>query len=394
MRLLFINQYFPPDATNSAHLLGELSEDLAEFHEVTVVAGQPSYNPAAGAKEPEGVRVFRPWSSSFNRSTMAGRLLNYATFLVSSVLSALRVPRVDLVVTMTDPPIIGAVGWLASVRHRCPFVMVYQDVFPDIAVALGKMQSRKAAAVWRWVNRQLRKRATRIVVVGRDMKEKLRTDGVDDSKLVYLPNWASPQDSSKTQLDEVRNSQGWNGHFVVMHAGNVGLAQNLPFVIDAAEMVRDDKDVLFVFLGDGAAKDSLLREARRRKLDSIVFLPYQPKPEAQELMAAADVHLISLAPGMFGCAAPSKTYGILASGRPAIGALEAGSEIALTLEEYQCGVRVDPDDPVGLSDAIRRLKAADLDEMGGRGRKALEARFQRTLVTSQYRKLFEEVTRS
>ncbi|MGH2750693.1 MAG: glycosyltransferase family 4 protein [Actinomycetota bacterium] len=321
---------------------------------------------------------------------MSGRLLNYASFLVTSLLKSLLQPRPDLVVTMTDPPMIGLIGWLASARYRCPHVVVCQDVFPDIAVALGKMRSPFAIAVWRKLNRRLRRRAARVIVVGRDMRMKLQREGLPEDKLVYIPNWAAPQVVDKRATAEVREHQRWSGRFVVMHAGNVGIAQNLMVVIEAAELLRGDPDILFVFMGDGAAKPRLEQEVTRRRLDSVKFLPYQPKAQAQAVMAAADMHLISLAPGLLGCATPSKTYGILATGRPAVAAVEAGSEVALTIEELGCGMRSEPE-PQCLAETIAKMKVSPLDEMGRRGGKGLEERFQRSRLTSRYIAVFEEI---
>jgi len=123
-RLLLLNQYFPPDASATAHLLGELASDLAERHETWVVAGRPSYNPAAGAQPPEGVRVLRARSTRFDRSTMAGRLANYISFVVGAAVNAIRMPRPDVIVAFTDPPVIGLLGAALAALRRRPFVYV------------------------------------------------------------------------------------------------------------------------------------------------------------------------------------------------------------------------------------------------------------------------------
>src|SRR5438034_6038625 len=188
MRVLFVNQYFPPDASATAHLLGELTEDLAlNHHEVWVVAGRPSYNPTAGPLIPARVDVRRAVSTSFDRSTMLGRSLNYASFLLGSLYQTLRGPAPDVVVAMTDPPIIGAVAALAARSWRRPFVQVYQDLYPDIAVALGHVRSRRAIRAWRRLNQLVRGEATRIVVVGRDMRARLEADGVPAERIDWLP---------------------------------------------------------------------------------------------------------------------------------------------------------------------------------------------------------------
>src|SRR5919198_6481114 len=189
MRILFVNQYFPPDTTNTAYLLGELCEDLARDHEVWVVAGRPSYNPEASRYRPRGIRIRRAWSTAFSRAGMGGRLLNYASYLVSSLLAALRVPRPDVVVALTDPPVIGAIALAVARRHRIPFVQVYMDIYPDVGMALGRMDHPLVVRAWRRFNRVIRSRAACVVAIGRDIIEKLEREGVDPMKAAFIPNW-------------------------------------------------------------------------------------------------------------------------------------------------------------------------------------------------------------
>jgi colanic acid biosynthesis glycosyl transferase WcaI len=296
-----------------------------------------------------------------------------------------------VIVTMTDPPIVGLIGVFAAVRHRRPFVLICHDVYPDIAVAVGKLRSRWAARAWRVLNGVVRQRARRIVVVGRDMAEKLALEGVEPTKLAYIPAWANDQDVDERAVAAARREMGW-GHdtFIVMHAGNMGLSQNLAPVVDAAERLRERNDIRVVFVGDGAAKPRLVGAARRRGLENVSFLPYRPKDEAQALMAAADVHLVSLVPGLRGCATPSKTYGIMAAGRPFIAAVDAGSEPDRIASEFGCGMRTDPGDAEGLARAILAMRAQAVDDMGRRARRGFEARFRRATGTSAITRLLEE----
>jgi glycosyltransferase involved in cell wall biosynthesis len=391
MRVLFVNQYFPPDASNSAHILGELAEDLAAHHEIQVLAGRPSYSAGATSFRPRGVDVVRVRSTQFDRKSILGRLTNYVSFCILSPLRACLLPRPDLVVTMTDPPVVGFVGLLAARRHRRPLIQISHDVYPEIAVALGKLRSPLVIGVWRRVNRLIRSAATSIVVVGRDMRERLIADGVDPAKIVVVPTWASEQPLDMQARERVRERMGWTERFVVMHAGNAGLAQNLDVVLDAAADLRDESDVLVVILGDGAAKPALELRARREGLRNVVFLPHCPRDEAQELMAAADVHVVSLMPGLWGCAAPSKTYGIMAAGRPFIAVVDEGSEPARIAQDFDCGVHVPAGDGAGLAQAARRMRGESLDEAGTRALDAFRRLYTRDRSTAATRRHFENV---
>jgi colanic acid biosynthesis glycosyl transferase WcaI len=394
MRVLFVNQYFPPDASATAYLLGELSEDLARCHEVWVVAGRPSYNPESGSFAPKGVHVVRSWSTTFARGGMIGRLCNYGTYVLSSAFESLRAPRPDVVVAMTDPPIVGLVGLLAARRHRAPFVYVCQDIFPDVGIALKRMDAPFAVWAWRRLNRLLRGGAARVVAIGRDMAEVLRSEGVPQEKIVVLPNWANDARPAETAIAEARRSAGWDGRFVVMHGGNIGLAQRLDVVVEAADLLRDRDDIRFAFLGDGAARRSLQHEAERLGLSNIEFLPYRPKADAQATLAAADLHLISLAPGLLGCVVPSKLYGILALGRPFVAAVEHGSEIDRVCDETRAGVRTEPGDAKGMAIAISEFADGIQDgaAAGARGRTEFVARYERSMATAGYLRLMESLS--
>ena len=394
MRVLVVNLYYPPDAAASAYLLGELTEDLARHHEIHVVAGRPSYDPDTATYRPTGVEVTRVTTTAFSRVGIPGRLANYASFAVMATVRACLVPRPDVVVTMTDPPIAGVIGMIAAARHRLPFVQICHDVYPDIAVTLGKMRGRRATRLWRTMNGVVSRRAQRLVVVGRDMAEKLGREGVEAAKLAYIPAWANDQTLDEEEIARTRRAQGWEDDFVVMHAGNMGLAQNLDVLVDAAERLRDHTDIRLLFLGDGAAKPRLVSEARRRGLDNLVFLPYRPKDEAQALMSAADIHVVSLVPGLWGCATPSKVYGIMAAGRPYVAAVDAGSEPDRIASELGCGVRTEAGDSAALAQAILAMRSAPVEEMGRRARKGFEERFRRSVATTATRELLEDVVDS
>jgi len=400
MRILVLNQYFHPDQASTGQVLTELCEDLAEHHDVTVVAGRPSYDPVGRgptrgfvSEDHHGpVRVLRTWSTTFPRRSMAGRLWNYATYLASCLAGALRAERPDVILTMTDPPLVAAAAMALSEARSIPFVYVSQDVFPDVGVVLGRMRSRALVRGLAALNRALRTRASAVVAIGRDMERRLAALGVPPAKIRVIPNWADgslirPLDGAS----RLRLEQGWQDRFVVMHSGNVGLSQELGVLLEAADRLRGHEDVAFAIVGNGAAKVGLQREAARRRLGNVRFLPYRPKEELSDSLGAADVHVVSLRRGLAGCIVPSKVYGIMAAGRPFIGAVEESSEVAMIIREHECGARIDPNDPDALARAILKMRETPRDAMGKRGRLAFERLFDRPIATEAYRELLEEV---
>jgi glycosyltransferase involved in cell wall biosynthesis len=391
MRILIINQYFPPDVSNTAYLLGELAEDLAARHDVTVVVGRPSYNPEASSFVPRGPRVARVRSTGFDRSSLWGRAANYLSYLAGSLVRAMALPRPDVVVTMTDPPVIGVIGTLVSLRYRRPHVHVCHDLYPDIAIALGTLQPGMATRIWSRVNSFVWSRADVVCAVSRDMRAKLVARGVPAGRVEVVPTWATAQAADAEGVARTRSEMGWDGRTVVMHAGNLGLAQDAITIVRAARRLREHDDIAVVFLGDGAGKRALVDVVAGEGLDNVTFLSHRPKPEAQRLMEAADLHVVSLVPGLSGCAAPSKTYGIMAAGRPYVAAVDAGAEPQLIAAEFDCGAHVPPGDPAALAEAILELRDRDLDAMGARGRAALEQGYSRATVVRRFESIVQDV---
>jgi len=328
-------------------------------------------------------------SLAFARASLAGRALNYLSYLALSLIAALRSSRPDVIVAQTDPPIIGAIAAIAAARFRCRFVFICHDVHPDIGIAMGVMRNRVLIVAWRAINHFIRRRADRIVVVGRDMGDKLEREGVDRRKLVYVPTWSSDDATDAATVARLRDELGWGERFVVMHAGNIGLAQNIEIFPRVAERLWDEHEILIVLLGDGAARPALERTIVARRLSNVQLLPYQPRRQAHALMAAADVHVVSLIPGLWGCAAPSKTYAVLAAARPLVAAVDAGSEPARIVEEWRCGAVVAPGDDRAVAAALIALRGASRAEMGDRARAAFEANYSAASCIARLRAAVE-----
>jgi glycosyltransferase involved in cell wall biosynthesis len=400
VRILFLNQYFHPDRSATSQLLAELCEDLAEHHDVFVVTGRPSYNAAHDtrsrglvSRELLGrVRVARVWSTTFDRAAgIPGRLTNYGTYLTSSIAGAFAVARPDVVVALTDPPPVGLIGALTAKARRIPFVLVVKDLFPEVAVQLGALRSPSAIAGLRAARGLLLRASDRVISIGRDMDRRLLDLGVPRDRIETIHDWSDGRVVHPLDRPSLlRTRYGWQDRFVVMHSGNVGLSQDLETVIEAADLLRHEPDVVFAIVGEGASKASLQTAVLERGLGNVEFLPFQDREDLSESLGAADVHLVGLQRGLAGAIVPSKVYGILAAGKPYLAAVEAGTEPALIAEEAGCGLRVEPGDASALADGVVAMREADLTTMGKRGREALEARFDRWYAADRYERALRE----
>ena len=401
MHIVFFNRSYWPDVTATGQLLTELAEDLVGHHgcEVTVVAGYPVRG--AGrlpAKESRnGVSIIRAAGTTFDPSRFAGRVANYLSYFASACAAALTLRRPDVVIALTDPPIVGLAALLAARRAAARFVFLCQDVFPEVARLLEDFHNEAMNAALDRVNRFLLRRADAVIAIGETMRRRLIDEkGAKPETVAVIHNWA---DCALLRPDvdaqAFARTHGLSGRFVVMHAGNIGLSQNLDIVLAAAEELRDHDAIRFVFIGDGARRAALELAARNRGLDNILFLPYQPRGDMSSSYAAADVFLISLKEGLAGYIVPSKLYSILAAGKPYVAAVEAASEVAEITNRYGCGVVVAPGDGKELAVRILGLYGdpSMLIRLGQRARQA-GLMFDRPRQVSAYASLLNQIARA
>jgi colanic acid biosynthesis glycosyl transferase WcaI len=358
------------------------------------VTGYPVQGgPALPSRETRnGVRIVRARGTTFSPRQFTGRALNYVTYFVTALWCAIRMPRQDVAIALTDPPIIGLAA-LAS-RPRRGMVFYCQDIFPEVAGLLQDFHSPAINAVLERLNRFLVSRATRIITLGDTMTSRLvHGKGAAPAKITVIHNWA---DTSAIVPSPKQNafavSHGLDTKFVMLHAGNIGLSQNLDVVIDAAGLLTSRPDILVLFIGDGNRRAALEAEVARRRLTNVRFLPFQPRDQLRWTYASSDVCLVSLKPGLAGYIVPSKLYPILAAGRPYIAAVEPLTEVAALTERHRCGVVIEPGDAAQLADAIARLadQRADREAMGVRARMAA-ALFDRERQVAAHAQLLEEV---
>ena len=226
-RLLVLNQYYWPGVEATANLLTELCEALAEDYDVTVIAGATRDAPP-GWETRNGVRVVRVHSTSYDRTRLSRRAANYFTYLVDSVREGLATDVPDVVLSMTDPPFIGAAAELVARRFGAPCVVVSQDVFPEIAVEVGRLRNPLLIGVLSQLVRFYLTRADRVIAIGETMRRRLEIKGAPPERLRVIPNWVDTQRLVPRPRDNPwARENGFVGRFIVMHSGNVGHAQNL-----------------------------------------------------------------------------------------------------------------------------------------------------------------------
>jgi putative colanic acid biosynthesis glycosyltransferase WcaI len=397
-RLLVLNQYYWPGIEATAQLLTDLCEALGQDADVTVITG------ILHGREDEprrlvrnGVEIIRVPSTSFERSKLLARATNYVTYLTNSLLRGLRVPKPDIVLCMTDPPIVADVALLVARRYRAPLIVISQDVFPEIAVQLERLENPVVMRLLRSLVSLYLRRADRIVAIGDTMRQRLEEKGAPADRIRVIPNWVDTERlAPRDRANEWARNIGLDEKFVVMHSGNVGHAQDLDSLVRAATFLRDLDDLSIVIIGTGARHSELVALAELLEVDQVGFLYFQSRGVLPQSLSAADVHVVGLAPGLAGYVVPSRLYGILAVARPVIVAADPESETAQVVERIGCGIVVPPGRPELLARAIRDAHDGkyDLVEMGRRGREWVEREADRSVAVRRYRDLLGELAPS
>jgi glycosyltransferase involved in cell wall biosynthesis len=394
MRILFLNLYFPPDTSATAKAAESMVRALAQSHEVTVLCGRPSYDPTErrpwkiwqterfSAQVPEGgsattkinsnaktFMVIRVGSTDYPRIQMQRRILNYLTYAKLGALRALFVPC-DVIFAMTDPPFLGITAAFLAMLKRKPLVYDIQDLYPDMAVAGSIVQAGLLSQVWERFHRWAMSRATRIIVLGNDMRARILSKAdkrIDPAKIVIVRSGIeSPIDPGPMNgrlNPEIISAIRGDSRFVVLHAGNLGFYGAWDTIIAAARQLERD-NIGFVFVGDGAERNRLASLAAGAR--NIHFLPFFPSRDISSVLAAPDAHVVTIKRGLEGVVVPSKTFGILAAGKPIIAVAPIETDVAALGASNGFAICADPSDASALASAIRHLSLnpAQVEAMG------------------------------
>ncbi|HEY6465261.1 MAG TPA: glycosyltransferase family 4 protein [Candidatus Acidoferrales bacterium] len=359
MRILLFNEYYPPDTSATAKMAALVAEHLAKRHDVTVVAGRPSYDPTEyypfaflRRDIQNGVTVERVGSSAYPRHKMKRRVANYLSYLALAVPRAIALPA-DVILAMTDPPIAGIAGAFVSRMSGKPLVYNIRDLYPDMAVGGDIVRPSEWVRWWEKMHRGALRRAKRVIVLGDDMRNRILAKGIAPDRVAIVRDGATLPSSAPDRSDPVVKELRCGFPFVVAHAGNLGFYGAWATLIGAARILQDE-NVGFVFVGDGANRAAI--ESSAKGLRNVRFMPFRPAEQIPHVMMAGDVHVVTVKRGLEGVVVPSKLYSILAAGRPVLALAPVECDAASIVSGSQCGVVVDPDDSDALAQSIRALR--------------------------------------
>jgi colanic acid biosynthesis glycosyl transferase WcaI len=362
MRVLLMNQFFPPGVAPTGQLLADVARELAaRGHSVRVVCG-------GGAPPAAGVRILRVPATCFTRGR-AGRLLSYASFYLGALWHGLWAPQVDLVVTLTTPPLLCLIGTLLAKLRGARHTIWEMDVYPDIAEAAGVL--RQGSLVARAVGvlaDYSRRNAAAVIALGPCMRERLLARGVPHVRVAA--NWA---DGARIRPRPFPPFEP----LTVLYSGNLGLAHDSETIAAAMDRLKDDSRFRFVFAGGGGRRAALQTFCRSREIPTVRWMPYRNSEDLPAHLADCHIGLVTQTVESLGAVVPSKVYALMAAARPILFIGPRQATPARVIEEFGCGWQIDPGDPEALAVLLRLLAASPqlIEEAGARARKAFAAHF-------------------
>lgn len=395
MRVCIVNEFFYPDSTGgTGAVLSELARSLSDGWpglEIDVVTTRRLYRGEAAqlqaVEDWDGIRIRRLSTPEAQGKGMGQRLIANLLFSFSALGFLLRQRRFDAILISTAPPTLPIAARLLRSLTGTPFVYVVYDLEPDRAVCLhAAAENGRSARMLRRFQRQWLQTAETVVVLGRCMRDYIhqRYD-VEAQKIAVIPIGAEP-DALRPQrkATRFREAHGLTG-FVALYSGNFGRYHDFDTLLDAARALRG-QPITFVLVGGGAQAERIAGRIADDGLENVRLFPFVAKAEYEDLMASADVSLVTLEPGMEGLCVPSKFYSILASGRATLALVGKTCEVARVLDEENCGIQIDPGDRDQLIAALTRLAddPATVERMGMNARRALVSRFATRQIAEQY----------
>lgn len=410
MKILVIQQHFYPEVAATGQLLLDLCEGLVKAgYKVKVITGNPTEIPQEKQKgnflrkeNYKGIEIFRLKNTTFNKYRMAGRVLNYLSFHFLIFFHMLFYERPDLVFVLSTPPFISFSGLMLKVFKRSKVIYNVQDLFPDLAVELGKLKNKQFIEFLKKLSELIVRRVDKVVVVGEYMEKRIREELLretsTDTHVVTIHNWADGDKIKVLREDEENNflKREWRleGKFVVLYSGNIGYLHEFDTIISTAEYFAKEgpREIVFVFIGEGIKKSYIEEKIKEKGLYNILFFPYQSREMLTYSLGLADVSLVTLEKGFEGMVVPSKIYGILASGKPVIAIIGEESEITEIIRRGKCGEIIKIGDFKALSNAIINYykNPQKCNEEGMNGRKYFEKNFERKIAIKKYIKVIEE----
>lgn len=411
-KILLYANYFYPEYASIAQILTELCLSLKETYDVTVICSVPCYTGVIEEKykkqkyyyeELDGIKIVRVRVKDFVKSNKKSRVFHILSYFFNSIGATFKVGKQDIVFAVSQPPILGGLlGVIGKWIKHAKYIYNIQDFNPEQTMAVNYSKNKLVTKLMMFFDKFSCRRSNLIITVGRDLVEtvKNRFKNKKVPQTVLINNWIDekqiyPLDNNNEKVQEFKKKYKLENKFIIMYSGNMGLYYDLENIFKVIKRITpgvkttDGQEVVFAFIGEGTILEKLKKYKEEKKMDNVIFIPYQDKKDLLYSLNAADVHLCINAKGIKGVSCPSKYYGIAAVGKPILGVLEEGTEIRLLIEETNGGLVSNPEDydsiEKNINWFIENANSEELQNMGKRNRKYLEENLTKDISINKYK---------
>lgn len=415
MNILNLSHYYFPEKISSSHLTEDLEDAYIKAgHTITVFAPTPtrgisddirrSYKNKLYEERKSGAIKIHRFHMMREGKNPIGRAFRYFCVHWKHYKVAIKQTNIDVIIAGSTPPTQGLVCAIVAkklskkYKKKIPFIYNLQDIFPDSLVNIG--MTKRGSLIWK-IGRKMEdyiyKNADRIVVISEDIKRNIMEKGVSEEKVQLTYNWINTQEVHPILPENnwLLNELGLNPkNFYVVYAGNLGKAQGIDVILEAAELLKSHVSIQFLIFGNGVEEESIRTIMKQKHLSNVQLYPLQPVERVSEVYSLGDICVVACKKGNGVNAFPSKTVSIMATATPVLASFDRESELCRLIENYQCGVCCEPEDARVMADTILQLfeDSVAVIKMGQNARRLVETRFGKATCVAEYVNLFKELT--
>ena len=411
MKILFPNAYYDPEQVANSHLMNDLEAAISkEEIEYVLYVPSPTRGIDSNAREKyknlkyeernKTVKIHR-FSMYREGKNPVLRAVRYVFSELIQYFKCTREKDVDVVFTVSTPPTAGMLGafikktLMKKYKKDVKFVYNLQDIFPESLVHTGLC--KKTSLLYKLGGKIADfayKNADKIIVISQDFKRTLLERGVPEEKIELIYNWVDENAVTYVPRSENPLFDKYSidrSKFCVSYSGNIGLTQNMDMLLEVAEELKENKNICFILVGNGAYRDEVEKIKAKKDLHNVVLVPYQPYEQISDVFSLGDVGLLISKAGVGSACVPSKTWSYMSAERPVLASFDTDSELRMILDESCCGVCVAPDDKDKLKEAILQMASSELSQAGKNGRKFVIENVSKEKCVNKYLKVFKDI---
>lgn len=400
MKVLILSEFFYPDKSSTPKVLTELAEDLVEYGlDVEVITSKTSYkgeNSNFKTREVyKDIVINRVNSTELNRNSYIGRIVNYITFLISTSIKVITKKDYDCILMVSNPPVLPIIGYIVNKFKKKPYIYLLHDVYPDIAVKVGAIKENGLVfKVMSYINNKIFNSASKVIVLGKDMKQNLLDKRVDEEKIEIITNWADKEKIYRgNKINDFSIKEGISQNFNIVYTGNIGRFHDIETILDTANKLKDNSKVNFIFVGDGYKKQQIEDYKKENSLSNIKLMGYKYGETYNHLLNASDIFITTLDKGIEGLGVPSKTYSYMAAGKPIIAIMNSCSEIGSLVENKNLGIRINSGESDKIVEFITKISNDKnlYSNIASNVKDVFEYNYERKMVTKKFKKVIENI---